>query len=208
MSKIFLICLLGLVGFTATFGVAFVGDTHCFGDAPPLPPHYFSDEDNGCRRPVGIVVSPSEFKTYEAFGRECDEQHRAIKVWLPSRGAILTMRCFDLLKDGRVKLSRFSGGFFGMNQQQGASAIDTVQCEFTILTLDRPAASLRELVETKVVDVEFLPEASVKLTNKRNVDGKVVTTVRVGPEAISEAVELILKNGGAWDDLVAQFRCE
>ncbi len=161
------IYFLSLLGFLALFGVAAYFGSGVDG-LPLLPPHY-EPSDHVIEPPTpSLFVDEREFKIRQAFGNDCDELKRESKIYLPSKGAVLAFDDYEIMGDGRVMLRPFSIALFPKTKDTSRfPEINTVQCEFAYLALDRPITSPAELGRCKVVGVELGGRKGVKITNNR-----------------------------------------
>jgi lipopolysaccharide export system protein LptA len=100
--------------------------------------------------------SMAEKRLRQAFGEECPELKRAIKLEVRSRGIVLAADQFNIEKDGRVKLQPFSCAIFG--KPKGANQtpeINTVRSEVAFLTFDRPITSPQDMNGRKIIGGEL-----------------------------------------------------
>lgn len=168
-----LILLAGVVFFTTSFGVYayFLGEIDAL---PPLAPEYWPTaradiESKGPQEPE------VDRKLQKAYGADCEEVRRTIKLDLRSKGWCLAADQFDIEPDGRVKLSPFSACVFPKGRPDARfPEINTVQCEIAYLTMDRPIASATELSNRKIVGVELQgsPKRVLTLINNRRTPEK------------------------------------
>ena len=89
-----------------------------------------------------------------AFGENCEELSRSIRFYFGSKGLAWATEKFTIEPDGRVKLSPFSMVRFDKSGEKG-SPIITLRSEWALLTLDRPVASLTDLVNRKLISAEL-----------------------------------------------------
>lgn len=165
-----------LVGTTSLFVAGYLVYAFFLGGIdglPPLPPDYVRSEDE-----LPLPVQPPDYGETErklawAFGAQCEELNRPIKLDLRSKGVVLAAGQMDIEADGRVKLSPFSAALFPKNRVEGKHPeINVVQCEVAFLTLDRAVSSLTELSNRKIVGVELKGNRGVTLVNNRRTPEK------------------------------------
>lgn len=149
---------------------------------PLLPEHYV-------KGPIQIDTPPpppaeTDKMMKMAFGAECEELRRPIKLFLRSKGVLLASNQFDIEPDGRVKLSPLSAALFPKTRGEVKyPEINTVQCELAFLTLDRPVSSLTELSNRKVIGVELRGNRGITMINNRRTAEK------------NDDIELLITNG-------------
>ncbi|MFO0965663.1 MAG: LptA/OstA family protein [Gemmataceae bacterium] len=168
-----------LLGTLPLFVLGFVIYVYFLGNIdglPPLPADYepgkevellpISDEG------VGTPWTIPE-KLALAFGADCPELRREVKLNLNSKGFVLSAQEMEIVADGRVKLWPFSAAIFPKNRVDTKSPeINTVQSDVAFLTLDKPVTSLTELNNRKIVGVELKSEKEIVLINNRSTPEK------------------------------------
>src|SRR5215475_15747405 len=85
--------------------------------------------------------SPSEIvnqKLVAAFGKDCKELQRPLRVWIPERRLLLAAEEYSLEADGRVRLGHCSMALFPGKSDQEGRALTTHRSECVLLTVDRP----------------------------------------------------------------------
>jgi hypothetical protein len=140
---------------------------------PPLPSDCLRAEDLTIDGPT--APNERELKIIQAFGKDCEELHRPIKLLVKDRGVVIAAGQFSIEEsDGRVKLSPFSAAIFPKNKGDGGfPEINTVQCDFAYLTLDKPVQLPSELANRKVTAVELRGGMrGVTITNNRKTESK------------------------------------
>lgn len=90
----------------------------------------------------------------KAFGENCEESRRTIKIYLGSKGLAMAAEKLTIEPDGRVKFTPFSMAHIGKTGEK-ESAIITVQSEWALLKLDQPIVDLLELRKRKIMSVEL-----------------------------------------------------
>ena len=92
-----------------------------------------------------------------AFGKDSDEVKKApIKLNVPSRQLVLAASTFDILDDGRVKLT---GCWYASFDKE---KITTIRCNEATVSLDGSITGLAELSRRKILAIE--PSGGVRIT--------------------------------------------
>ena len=163
-----LILLGGFVLFSTLFGFY----THFLGyidGLPELPERYYRAETATSLPPV--PPRPNNDKIFQdAFGDECEELARPIRLFLRAKGLAFATKKFEI--DRRTSASscrRSAPSSMARSPADGAfPEINTVQSEFAYLTLDKPVASLSELNNRKIMAIELVSkwrQDGIKITN-------------------------------------------
>src|SRR5271166_6222698 len=124
-------------------------------DGLPALPEAYQRPDNPNPPPVPPIsrTKPVEVKLQQAFGPDCEELKRPIKLELHSRNMVLAAGHFEIAEDksGRVLLMPVSLAMFGKNKGDGRFVeINTIRCDQAYLTFDRPVATVSEISGRKV----------------------------------------------------------
>jgi lipopolysaccharide export system protein LptA len=160
---------------------------------PPLPDIYEPGERPDGPLIVGPRPSKIEAKLVEAFGPDCPELTRAIRLELHSKNMVLASSTFQLLSDGRVSLTPLSAAVFGKDKRDGRGVeINSIRCRFANLTFDRPISNLSEISGRKLVLAELNGEIEI-INNRRTPqrDDDLTVYIPVGPLRYNEAEHLI-----------------
>jgi lipopolysaccharide export system protein LptA len=131
---------------------------------PPLPEPYWPGSVEPIvieqRRPAKI-----EAKLVEAFGPDCPELKRPIRLELHSKNMVLAAGTFTV-SGGRVCLVPLSVAVFGKAKQDGRGPeINSVRCKVANLTFDRPINNVSEISGRKLVEAELNGE--IQIVNNR-----------------------------------------
>jgi len=204
--KRILILIAGLAIFLSGYGVYayFLGGID---GLPPLPPEY-CELGPPIAAPSGAPVNAIDTKLKQAFGEECEELKRMIKLDLRRKGWGLASDQFEPEKDGRIKLTPFSA--FILTKRKGKDGwpeIHTVRCAEAYLTLDRQISNMAELGSRKIIKVELFgnsPGAEPKPiflknnrgTKEQNDDVEVLISQK--PLIFEEEQHLIWSDGAVW----------
>ena len=140
---------------------------------PPLPAFYQPAPGS----PVRVAEPPRESETdrkiRQAWGTDCEEVHRPIKLDVRSKNMVLATNDvkIDEEHDGRVKLIGFSLAVFGKNAGDAAfPEINTIKSGVAYLTFDQPVNSPMEMTNRKIVACEL--RNNIKLVNNRRTPEK------------------------------------
>lgn len=137
---------------------------------PPLPGDYWPDLDPHTFTPPPRGVSKLEQKIKRAFGPDCKELKRAIRLEVHSRNMIIAAEQFKVAADGRVVLSPLSIALIGREKNDGiAPEINTIRGEVAYLTFDRPVTNFSEIASRKVVAAELSGRIEV-VSNRRRLE--------------------------------------
>jgi lipopolysaccharide export system protein LptA len=133
---------------------------------PPLPEMYWPNPDQTEIQSVAhgepVIVS----KLKKAFGINCEELKRAIRLELHSKNMVLAAERFDIDSDGRVCLHPISVAVFGKGRWDAPDVeISTVQSEVAYLKFDGPVRNMTELSGRKIVAAEL--QNNINVTNNR-----------------------------------------
>lgn len=161
---------------------------------PPLPARYLDTlgwlDDGGPRPPK---TKPLEEKLKQAFGANCEELNRPIKLELHSRRTVLAAHQFNIESDGRVLLSPMSLALFGQEKGDGRGVeINTLCAEYAYLKFDRPITNLGEIGSRKIVAAELINKIRV-INNRRTAsrDDDLHIYINAGPLYYDELKHLI-----------------
>lgn len=147
--------LLLLVGFVLFFGcyqvyVLFLGK---YDGLPPLPEEY---------RPVApsdvapVVDAPRQnhavTRLIEAFGPNCEEQYRRIKLEWRLQGVVVAADRWQILDNGHLRLDKVSVAMFGKPKpNQKFPEINTVRGEQADIEFDKPLTDRKDVFDRKPI---------------------------------------------------------
>ncbi len=159
--KRILLLVLGFVVFCFAYGIYayFLGGVD---GLPPLPPECEASNDDRPPPDFGGKQRPEvERKLVMAFGDECPELKRPIRMEMVARGIVLAAGDFKVEPDGRVKLWPFSVIIFGKERSEpgkepGYPKINTVQSDIAFLRFDQPIETISDMANHKVVGGELI----------------------------------------------------
>jgi hypothetical protein len=143
---------------------------------PPLPAAYLADPTRQHLDLPPPKESDADRKLRQAFGLECDEVKRPIKLDVRSRRMVLATTQVKVDEpDGRVKLIDFSLAIW--SDQAGDATypeINTIRGKEAYLTLDRPVSNPMEMANRKIVACELRgsPDRYITIINNRRTPQK------------------------------------
>jgi hypothetical protein len=150
---------------------------------PALPEAYSYHGGSGTKGPSKEQPKPVDEKLTQAFGLECPEKNRPIKLDLHSRKMVLAANTFSIEPDGRVRLQPLSLAMFGKDKGDGRFVeINTVRGNLAYLTFDRPIANYSEINGRKIIAAEITGDIQV-VNNRRTErrDDDVSLDIKKGP---------------------------
>ena len=131
---------------------------------PPLPVGLGPD-------PVDIVTitqneSEADRKLRQAFGPECLQVQRPIRLEIRKRGMVLASDTIKIEPDGRIKLTPFSVALFGKDKpDQKFPEINTIESEVGYVTFDQPITNLSEIGTREPIAGEL--KGKIHIVNNR-----------------------------------------
>jgi len=133
---------------------------------PPLPQAYWPRQTSELppipERPASRVVA----RLQSAFGAECPEIHRQIKVEVATRGMVFAADHFKIETDGRVCLTPLSVVMISKDRTDPRPPeVTTIRGQVAYLRFDRPVTQYTEIGSRKIVAAEI--SGSIELTNNR-----------------------------------------
>lgn len=180
----------------ALFLVAFTGYSTVMGGIdgmPPLPKAYWPRQASELpplpERPASRVVA----RLQQAFGAECPEIHRQIKLELASRGMVFAADHFKIEPDGRVCLTPLSVVMFSKDKgDPRPPEVTTIRGQVAFLRFDRPVTQYTEIGSRKIVAADL--SGSIELTNNRRTPERaddLSVYIPTGPVYYSDEKKLI-----------------
>lgn len=106
---------------------------------------------------TGAPAPVVDQKLEMAFGKDCKELGRPLRLWFPERRLVLAAGEFDIEPDGRIRLAPCSIGVLAEKKREGDDkprALTTIRSDCVYLTLDRPATKIQDLVDRKIIAIE------------------------------------------------------
>lgn len=166
--KRILLLTLGIVLFLASY--LFYGNYLSGVDGlPPLPEQYWprphTAEPVTPRKPIKTDLVK---KLEEAFGKDCPEAKRPIKIEVQARGLILAAREFEILPDdGRVRLCPLSVAIFAMARgaEDAAPEVNTVRGDEAYLVFERPIKTVADMSKYRIVAGQLA--GNIRIVNNR-----------------------------------------
>lgn len=189
--RILLLCL----GWTLILGF-YLGYGFVLGSIdglPPLPkglmPHSREHLPPLPARPASRVVS----KLQLAFGPDCPEVGRQIKIEIGSKKMVFAADQFQPEPDGRVSLKPMSVAIFSSDKSNPRlTEISTIRGQVAYIKFDRPVAQLSDIGNRKIVAAEI--SGSIEVTNNRRTQGRdddLSVFIPTGPLHYADARKLI-----------------
>src|SRR5262249_3079627 len=119
---------------------------------------------------------PVVLKIQQAFGSDCEELKRPIKLEVPARGLVLAATEFQIgREDGRVRLTPLSVAMFSKPRPgEKAPEITTLQCDVAYLTFERPIESVADMGKHKITNAEV--SGNIRLVNNRRTQVRYATS--------------------------------
>ncbi|MCI0460264.1 MAG: LptA/OstA family protein [Gemmataceae bacterium] len=171
--------LMLVVGF-ALFFSAYQIYAHFLGSIdglPPLPAEYgppVAGVPHPPLRPPPERVNEADRMLRLAFGDDCPESKRTIKLETRAKGLVLAADIVQFMDDGRVKLIPFSLALFGKETgPDKIPEITTVRSDIAIIKFDRPVKSIADMGNRRMVAGELQHEAN----RRREDDGQGGVTI-------------------------------
>jgi lipopolysaccharide export system protein LptA len=160
--------LLLLAGF-GLFLVGFVVYSHYLGNIDGLPQLGDAFGPNQEIEPSELIhpMPPNADKKLAlAFGEREDLQKMPIKLEVNSKNLVLAAQEFEILEDGRARLTPFYLAVFGKNTDNRFPEINTIKGDVAFLTFDQPVKSITEISSRKINAGELTGNIYVK-NNRR-----------------------------------------
>lgn len=136
---------------------------------PPLDEKYWPGE-----RPAETPRAQRnqvDVKLQMAYGEECEELKRPIKVEASAKGALLASDEFIIERDGRVRLAPVSLALFSKKTPPGKfPEITTIRGNTAFLTFDKPVVNLADLDKRKIVGCELVGQ--IEVVHNRGTPGR------------------------------------
>lgn len=158
--KRILLLVFGIVVFTSAFGIYtyFLGGVD---GLPELPEMYVEPADKENPKPLPSFIPDVDRKLQMAFGPDCPELRRTIKLDIRAKGIVLAADQFTIIRggprDGQVELRPFSVVTFGKSRGDGQfPEINTVRSDVAYLTFDQPITTAAEMGSHKVIGGELV----------------------------------------------------
>jgi hypothetical protein len=136
---------------------------------PPLPDAYARPDP---ANQVEVILNRPrpmtrlEAKLRQAFGEECEELGRPIRLELNSKSMVLSAGDFKLA-DGPVCFSKLSVALFGKDRGDGRGLeINTLRADVAVLKFDRPVTNLSEMNGRKIMEARLTGHITI-VNNRR-----------------------------------------
>lgn len=166
-KRVVLLTLCFVAVFAAYLGYAYSSVGGIDG-LPPLPEIYWPGPGGGVTDPASRPSRSMLLATIRmAFGHDCPELDKPVRLVLPGKNMVLTADSFELGKDGRVALHKISLATFKDRDGQYPE-ITTLRAGVAWLTFDRPVNSFSEIPYRKIVEAELNGDASRQIEVRNN----------------------------------------
>jgi hypothetical protein len=120
-----------------------------------LPASFQKDVEELHRAAATKVLSVDE-KLGAAFGKNCEELKRLMRLDLRTKGLVVAADSLDILPDGSVKWAPCSLVVYRRNQESSETRpLSSFRTEHATMTLDRPISSATELGQRKIVAIHL-----------------------------------------------------
>jgi hypothetical protein len=136
---------------------------------PPLPPELAEATDDDARLPSPPPRrSSAEDALQKAFGKNCKELGRPIKLHWREKGVVLAADQHMLLPNGQLRLKKVSVAIFNKSRIEGkGQEINTIRGEQADIEFDKPIRDIRDATNPNRKPVAGRLDGDVVLTNNR-----------------------------------------
>src|SRR5205807_1652691 len=125
-------------------------------DGLPALPEKYQREPGDLREPPAVPHETVADKLRQAFGPDCPELTRPIRLELRNQNMVLAAGQFTIENDGRVRLAPLSVVLFGKEKNDGKGVeINTIKGDVAFFTFDKKIESLQEMGGRKIVAAEL-----------------------------------------------------
>ena len=121
---------------------------------PPLPQAYLPGEQGGENTVLPQRQNNAETQLVKAFGEDCPEIKRSIRLEVAAHNLVLAAQDFTL-EGGRVKLFPFSMAIFGKVKEGGWPEINSVRADVAYLEFDKKVTNIMEIGNRRIVGAEL-----------------------------------------------------
>jgi hypothetical protein len=137
-----------------------------YGDFQPLPPDFRPGQTTDpLISPQGPRQNQLMAKLEEAFGANCEESRRRIKLQWPAQGVVMAADQY-LITDGKLKLIRVSVAQFGKpDAQTRAVQINSMRSDLAVVEFEKPITDLQAAARLKPTAGRL--DGNVRLHNNR-----------------------------------------
>jgi hypothetical protein len=92
----------------------------------------------------------------KAFGADCAEVRRSIKLLVRDKGLVLAAEQMTIESDGKIKCAQCSlARFSGKATDKEARQLTAIQSEWALLTLDGQVERISDLGTRRIISIEF-----------------------------------------------------
>jgi hypothetical protein len=137
---------------------------------PPLPVA-FKPSDLPEQPLPPLVESEVDRKLKIAFGDQCPDVNRSIKLEMRKKGLVVASNEFRIVEDGKVLLTPFRLATFSEDRgDQKLPEINTISSDQALLTFDQPIVSITDVGNRKIVAAEL--KGNIVIVNNRRTKQK------------------------------------
>lgn len=156
------------------FGVLFTGYlvyAHFLGHydgLQPLPAEYRPDLAHSEHSPAPSASRENQLhlRLKEAFGANCEETRRRLKLQWPAQGVVMAAHNYEI-NGGQLKLFNISVAYFGKPRLDGKDPeINSIRGDAALVEFDKPINNIRDTQHAKPVAGRI--EGNVRLQNNRH----------------------------------------
>ncbi|MCS6850945.1 MAG: hypothetical protein NZ700_07215 [Gemmataceae bacterium] len=164
-----LLWLLGVI----VFGSGYVVYAFFLGSVDGLPqlPEEFvhrAEPTEPLSTPTVRPETLADQRLRQAFGEECQELKRTIKLEVRAKGVVVAFDQFDCEPDGRVKLAPFSLAVFSKPRGDGGPPeIHSIRSDLAYLTFDRPIVNIADMGKARLVGAELVQDRNPAAEGER-----------------------------------------
>jgi lipopolysaccharide export system protein LptA len=171
------------------YGTSYIGRID---GLPPLPPAYWNPLTKETPPPPRRHTRLEE-KLTQAFGPNCPELTRPIRVELHSRNMVVAAAEYQITPEGQVSFNLISVVMCAKDRGDGQPVeMNTIRGDVALLTFDRPVTNLSEIGSRKVVEARLDGRIEV-VSNRRRPqrDQDLKVQIAKGPLFYNEPRHLI-----------------
>lgn len=151
---------------------------------PPLPERYAWSDTGIIREPPLLPPNDIDERLREAFGADCQEVKRHIKIRVGAQGLLMASEDFKILKNGQLQLRPISVAVFGKKKKskKKIQEINTLRAAVANLTFERPIRSFSDIGKSKIIAANI--EHRIRIRNNRRTktkDDDILMSIETGP---------------------------
>jgi lipopolysaccharide export system protein LptA len=174
----------------------------------PLPQAYWPGVRDPEVQPLPRRENKADFQLRRAFGQDCVEVKRSIRLEVAAHNLVLAAQDFTIV-DGRVKLWPFSMAIFSKEKEGAWPEINTVRADVAYLSFDRPVNNVLEIGSRRIIGGEISHDPKRNLGNEAGTGGVTLINNRGTPERNDDVsiftpgpIHYLEKDNRSWTDNV------